>query len=122
MSRPEVSLKAEPPAEQPNTQNAESSDEDLEIGRVENLHLLADDEWLPLSASQIPFLTYLDFTSPFAISTPLSQTQITARPQRNVRLPARFAPAESSAVHLPSQSSVAPVPLSQSLAYALNLA
>ena len=80
MSRPEVPLQAEPPVEPPNTQNAEASDEDLEIGRVENLRLFADDEWLPPSASQIPFLTDLDLTPPFAISTPLSQTQITARP------------------------------------------
>ena len=80
LSRPEVPLQAEPFAEQPNTHNAESSREDFEIGRVENLRLFADDEWLPPSASQIPSLTDLDLTSPFAISTPLSQTQITARP------------------------------------------
>ena len=80
LSRPEVLLQAELPAEQPNTQNAESSGEDFEIGRVENLRLFADDEWLPPSASQISSHTDLDITPPFAISTPLPQTQITARP------------------------------------------
>ena len=122
LSRPEVSLQAELPAELPNTLNAESSAEDLEIGRVENLRLFADYEWLPPSTSQIPSLIDLDLTPPPALSTPLSQTQLTARPQRNVRLPARFVSAESSAVPLPSQSSVAPVPLSQSLAHAPNSA
>ena len=48
LSRPEVPLQAELPAELPNTLNAESSAEDLEIGRVENMRLFADDEWLPL--------------------------------------------------------------------------
>ena len=97
LSRPEIPLHAEPPDEPPNTQNAESSAEDLEIGRVENLRLFADDEWLPPSASQIPFYTDLDLTPPFAVSTPLSQTQLTSCPQRNVRFPARFASAESTA-------------------------
>ena len=44
LSRPEVSLQAEPPAKLPNTLNAESSAEDLEIGRVENLRLFVGDE------------------------------------------------------------------------------
>ena len=43
-SRPEIPLQAEPPVEPPNTQNAESNAEDLEIGRVKNLRLFADDE------------------------------------------------------------------------------
>ena len=121
LSRPEVSLQPEPLSEPPNTQNAESSAEDLEIGRVENLRLFADDEWLPPSASQIPSLTDLDVTPPFGVSIPLSRMQLTVCPQRNVCLCARFAFAESSAVPLPSQSSVASVPLSQSLAPAINL-
>ena len=107
-------------AEPPNTQNLESSAENIEIGRVENLRLFADDEWLPPSASQIPSFTDLDLTPPFAISTPLSQTQFTARFQRNVLLPARLVSADSSAAFLPSKSRVAPVPLSQSLVRALN--
>ena len=122
LSRPEVPLQVELPTELPNTLNAESSAEDLKIGRVENLRLFVDDEWLPPSASQISSLIDFDLTPPPAVSTPLSQTQLTARPQRNVRFPAPFASAESSTVPLPSQSSVAPVPLSQSLAPAPNSA
>ena len=120
LSRPEVPLKAEPSAKLPNTQNAESSADDMEIGRVVNLRLFADDEWSPPSASQIPSLTDRDLTPPPVVSTPLSQKQLTARPQRNVRLPASFVSAESSAASLPSQSSVTHVPLSQSLAPAPN--
>ena len=104
LSRPEVPLQAELPAELLSTLNAESSAEELEIGRVKNLRLFADDEWLPPSASQIPYLIYLDLTPPPAVSTPLLQTQLTARPQRNVRLPARFVSTESSTVPLPSLS------------------
>ena len=103
-------------AEVPNTLNAKSSAKDLEIGRVENLRLFADDEWLPPSASQIPSLIDFDLTPPTAVSTSLSQMQLNARPQRNVCPTARFVSAESSAVPLPSQSSIAPVPLLQSLA------
>ena len=88
----------------PNTLNAESSAEELEIGRFKNLRLFADDEWLPSSESQIPSLIDLDLTPPPAVSTPLSQTQLNARPKRNVRPFVRFASAESSAVPLPSQS------------------
>ena len=115
-------MQADKPAEPPNTQNAELSAEDLEIGRVENLRLFADEKWLPPSASQIPSLTDLNLTPPPAVRTPLSQTKLTARPQRNVRLSARFVSAESSADPQPSQSSVAPMPLSQSLAPVLNSA
>ena len=50
LSRPEIPLQAKLPAELPNTLNAESSADDLEIGRVENLLLFAEDEWLPPSA------------------------------------------------------------------------
>ena len=92
----------------PSIVSSQSSAEDLEIGRVENLRLFADDEWLPPSASQIPSLIDLDLTPPPAVSTPLSQTQLTARPKRNVCPPVRFASAESSSV-LPSQS-LAPAP------------
>ena len=109
LSRPEVPLQAETPAQLPNTLNAESSAENLDIGRVENLRLFANDEWLPPSALQIPSLIDLDLTPPPAVSTPLSQTQLTTRPQRNVRPPARFASVESSVVRLPSQS-LAPAP------------
>ena len=77
LSRPEVPLQAELPAELPNALNAESSAEDLEVGCVENLRLFADDEWLPPSASQIPSLIDLDLTPPPAVSSPLSQTQLT---------------------------------------------
>ena len=84
--------------------SSQSSAEVFEIGRVENLCLFADDEWLPLAASQIPSLIDLDLTPPPAVSTPLPQTQLTARSKRNVRPPVRFASAESSAVFLPSQS------------------
>ena len=122
LSRPEVPLQAEPPAELPNTLNAESGSEEFEIGRVENLRLFADDEWLPPSASQIPFLIDLDLTLPPVVSTPMSQSQLTACTQRNVCLLARSASAESSAVPLQSQSSVTFVPLSQSLAPAPNSA
>ena len=102
LSRPEVPLQAEPPpAELPNTLNAESSAEDLEIARVENLRLFADDEWLPPSASQIPSLIDLDLSRPPAVSTPLSHTPLTARPKRNVRPLVSFASAEWSAVLLP---------------------
>ena len=73
LSRPEVSLQAEPFANLPNTQNAESSGEDLEIGRVENIRLFSDNEWMPFSASQIPSLTDFDFTPPTVVSTLLSQ-------------------------------------------------
>ena len=97
LSRPEVLLKAEPPDTPPITLNAKSNAENIEIGCVENLHLFADDELLPPSASLIPSLTVLDLIPPPVDSTPLSQTQLTARPERNVRLPARFASAESSA-------------------------
>ena len=68
LSRPEIPLQAEPPAEPSNTQNAESSAENFEIGRVENLRLFADDEWVPPSASQIPLLTNLDLTPPPPLS------------------------------------------------------
>ena len=44
LSRPAIRLQVEPPAELPNTQNTESSAEDLKIGRVENLRLFTDDE------------------------------------------------------------------------------
>ena len=114
LSRPEIPLHAEPPAEPPNIQNAESSAEDLEISRVENLCLLADGEWLPFSASQIPSLTDLDLTPPPSVFHCRRRNSL-------LRLSARFVSAESSAAPLPSQSSVAPVPLSQSLALALNL-
>ena len=106
----------------PSIASSQLSAENLKIGRVENLRFFADDEWLPLSVSQIPSLIDLDIIPPPALSTPLSQTQLTARPQRNVRLPSRFVSAESSAVPLPSQSSVAPVPLSQSFAPSPNSA
>ena len=56
LSRPEVPLQAEPPAVLPNTQNTGSSAEDFKIGRVYNLRLFADDEWLP----------------PFCIANPVS--------------------------------------------------
>ena len=84
--------------------------------------VFADDEWLPPSASKIPSIIDLYLTPPPVVSTPLSQTQLTACPQRKVRLPARFASVDSSAVPLPSQSSVAFVPLSQSLSPAPNSA
>ena len=115
LSRLEVLLQAKLPVKLPNTLNAESSAEDLDIIRVENLRLFADDEWLAPSASQILSCIGLDLTPPPAVSTPLLQTTLTARSQRNVRLPARFVSVQSSAVPMPSQSSVAPVPLSQSL-------
>ena len=106
----------------PSIASSQSSAEDLEIGRVENFSLFADDEWLPPFASQISSLIDLDITPPSTVSTPLSQTQFNARPQRNVHLPARFVSAESSAFSLPSQSCDAPVPLLQSLTLACNLA
>ena len=61
------------------------------IGRVEYLCLFTDDEWPPFSALQILSLIDLNLTPPPAVRTPLSQTQFTARPQRNDRPPARFA-------------------------------
>ena len=82
----------------PSIASFQSSAKVFEIGRVENLRLFADDEWLPPSVSQSPSLIDLDVTPPPAVSTPMSQRQPTARPQRNVCLPARFASAESSAV------------------------
>ena len=69
LSRTVVSMQAEPFAELKNTLNAESSAKHLEIGRVENLRMFADDVWLPSSASQIPFLIDLDLTPPFVVST-----------------------------------------------------
>ena len=59
----EILLQADPPAEPANTQNAGSSVENFESGRVENLRLFADDEWLSPSASQISSLTDLDLTT-----------------------------------------------------------
>ena len=122
LSRPEVPLQAEPPADLPNTQNAESSAKDLAIVRVENLRLFADVDWLPPSATRAPSLTDLDLTQPLAISTPQSQTHVTARPQRNTRPPARFASSQWSASSPPLLSSVIPAPLSQPLAPAVNAA
>ena len=80
LSRPKVSLQAKPLAKLPNTQNAESNAENLEIDRVENIRLFADDDWLPPSASQIPFLSDIDLTPFPAVNTPLSHTQLNARP------------------------------------------
>ena len=115
-------MQAELPDNPPSTQNAKLSAENLEIGRVENLRLLDDDEWLHPFASQIPSLTDLDLTPHSAVSIALSQALLTARHQRNVRIPARFASADLSAALLPSQSYVAPVPLTQQLAPAINSA
>ena len=64
LSQPEVPLQVEPLADLPSTQNTDSSAKDLEVGRIENPRLFADDEWLPFSASQILSLTVLDFTPP----------------------------------------------------------
>ena len=70
-------------------------------------------------ASQILPRADLDLTPPHAVSFRLSQTQLTVRPQRNVRLPARVALTKSSAAFCLSQLSVAFVPLSQPLEPAL---
>ena len=77
LSQPEIPLQAKLPAKMSNTQNAESSVEKIQIGRVENLRLFAEEQWLPPSASQIPSLIDLEITSPPAVSTPLSQKQLT---------------------------------------------
>ena len=56
LSRPEVPLQAEPPAVLLNTQNVESSAEDFEIGRVENLRLFAGRNGCPLPHRKFRFL------------------------------------------------------------------
>ena len=89
----------------PPSASSQSSARDLKIGRIKNLRYIADNKWLPPSASQISSLIDLDSTPPAAVSTPLLQTQLTARFQRNFRFLARFASSESSAT--PCRHSVA---------------
>ena len=91
--------------------------------------MVADDQWLPPSASQILSPTDLDLIPFPAISTPLSHTQRIARAPVKCptpctfhihRIECRFYAVIVECHPLPSQSSVAPVPLSNSLAPALN--
>ena len=61
------------------------------IGRIDNLHLFDDSEWLPLADSQLSSLLDLDLTPPPSLRALQSQRPSNVRSQRRKQVPSRVA-------------------------------